>query len=530
MSDQVQNTIARLTRVELDRRQLLKGALATGAALPIAVTLDGSTVYAQAGEDGGTLIFNNLNNPSGLDPHIAGAVVSWFLLDNMFDRLMRLDPATSEPVPSLAESYEVSDDGLVYTFTLRPGVSFTNGREMTSADVKYSFERILDPDVPAVAKGYFNQLASIDTPDDLTVVLNYSEPFAPLLLALCRLETAIVPQEAVEDAETWEQFPTGSGPYILESNVKDQMAVLVRNEAYWEEGLPLLARIEHRIIPQAETALANIRTGDIHATEVQAKDLESLADADGVSPQLITSANWPHLSMNTQVAPFDNLQVRQAVRVGFNRDDILQASFFNTGIVSNTMLPEGNPFRANPEGWDYDPERAKQLLSEAGFADGFSATMRIINSTPWAASAAQIVQAYLSELNINIEIEPIESTTWFSEVFTNSEFEMTMVAHTSKVDPDLSMLDILHSGELGTKNYTQFSDPEMDELLDRGRVALDAEERMQIYADAQAIFAERSGYVVLNLQEQVYALRDNVNDFTLLPWSELRWKNTSLSA
>ncbi|MGE3796555.1 MAG: ABC transporter substrate-binding protein [Thermomicrobiales bacterium] len=530
MSDHIQKTVERLSRIEVDRRQLLKGALATGAALPIAVTLDGATVYAQAGEDGGTLIFNNLANPSGLDPHIAGAVVSWFLLDNIFDRLMRLDPSTSEPVPSLAETYDVSEDGLVYTFKLRSGVRFTNGRELSSADVKYSFERILDPNVPAVAKGYFNQLASIETPDELTVVLNYSQPFAPLLLALCRLETAIVPQEVVEDTETWEQFPVGSGPYILESNVKDQMAVLVRNEDYWEEGLPILAKIEHRIIPQPETAMANIRTGDIHATEVQAKDMESLADADGVVPTLVTSANWPHLSMNTQVAPFDDLLVRQAIRVGFNRADVQQASFFNTGIVSNTMLPEGNPYRANPEGWDYDPDLARELLAEAGLADGFSATLRIISNTGWAVSASQIVQAYLGELGIQIEIEPIESTTWFSEVFTNSEFEMTMVAHTSKVDPDLSMFDILHSGELGTKNYTQFSDPEMDDLLDRGRVALDADERKQIYADAQKIFAERSGYVVLNLQQQVYALRDNVADFTLLPWSELRWKNTSLSS
>ena len=296
-------------------------------------------------------------------PHIVGAVVSWFLLDNMFDRLMRLDPVTSEPVPSLAESYEVSEDGLVYTFKLRSGVTFTNGREMSSADVKYSFERILDPEVPAVAKGYFNQLASIDTPDELTVVLNYSQPFAPLLLAMCRLETAIVPQEEVENTETWEQFPVGSGPYILESNVKDQMAVLIRNENYWEADLPILAKIEHRIIPQPETAIANIRTGDIHATEVQAKDLETLSDAEGVAPQLVTSANWPHLSMNTQVAPFDNLQVRQAVRVGFNRADIQQAAFFNTGIVSNTMLPEGNPYRANPEGWDY---RSGQSTRAAG--------------------------------------------------------------------------------------------------------------------------------------------------------------------
>ncbi len=529
MTRHTDSKLTRLAKLEMDRRTLFRGALAAGAAAPLAVNMiNGTTVYAQA--DGGTLIFNNMNNPSGLDPHVTGAVVSWYILDNVFDRLLRLDKETSEPVPSLAESYEVSDDGLVYTFTLRSGVKFSNGRELTSADVKYSFERILNPDVPAVAKGYFTALTSIETPDASTVVLTYSEPFAPLLLALCRMETSIVPQEEVENAETWEVAPVGSGPYKIESNVKDQAIVLVRNDNYWEEGLPILDRIEHRIIPQAETAVANIRTGDIHATEVGAKDYEALSGEEGFNLELLTSALWPHLSMNTQAPPFDNLQVRQAIRVGFNREDILQAAFYNTGMISNSHLPEGNPFRAEVEGWGYDPDLARELLAEAGHPDGFSTKMRIISSSPWAVAASQIVQAYLAEIGIQMEIEQIESTTWFSEVFTNSEFEMSMVAHTSKVDPDLSMYDILHSGELGTKNYTQFDDPEMNDLLDRGRVSIDTDERKEIYAAAQKVFVERSGYVVLNLQQTVWALRDNVQNFTMLPWAELRWKETSLSS
>lgn len=522
--------IAKLRSVELDRRALLRGALATGATLPIATNLlTGATVYAQGSEDGGTLIFNNGTNPSGLDPHITGAVASWYVMDQVFDRLLRLDPETSQPGPSLAESYEVSEDGLTYTFRLRSGVKFSNGRELTSDDVKWSFERITNPDVPAVAKGYFVALDSIETPDASTVVLKYTEPFAPLPLALCRLETSILPKEAVEDSATWEVTPTGSGPFIVQSNVKDQGVVLVRNDNYWEEGLPHLAKVEHRIIPQAETAIANIRTGDIQATEVPAKDIETLSKSDGVNVEVLTSSLWPHLSVNTQVAPFDNLQVRQAIRVGFNRDDIMQAAFYGTGMLSNTMLPEGNPYRAEVDGWGYDPDRAKQLLADAGFADGFSVTMRIVPALAWEPVAAQIIQAYLSELKINIEIEQIESTTWFSEVFQNSEFEMSMTAHSSKVDPDLSMFDILHSGELGTKNYTKFNDPEMDDLLDRGRISTNIDERKEIYTQAQQIFVERSGYFVINLQQQAWALRDNVQNFTMLPWSELRWKETTLA-
>jgi peptide/nickel transport system substrate-binding protein len=517
--------------VELDRRRLLKNSIAAGVGFSLLGGVSAPTIVgAQEDGSGGTLIFNNGSNPSGFDPHIVGAVASWYVLDNIFDRLVRLDPATMEPVPSLAESVDVSDDGLVYTFKLRSGVTFHNGRAMTSADVKYSFERIQNPDVPAVAKGYFLNLTSIETPDDATVVLTYSEPFAPLLLALTRLETAIVPQEEVENTEQWDVHPVGSGPYKFDSFVKDQAAILVKNEAYWEEGLPILDRIEHRVIPQSETAIANIRTGDIHVTEIPPKDVESVDSEEGAGVQLLTSSFWAHLSLNTGVAPFDDVRVRQAIRMAFNRDDIQQLVFFGTGMVSNTMLPDGNPYRAEVEGWGYDPEAAKALLAEAGYADGFSAKLRIVSSTVWHAPAAQIIQAYLSELNIQVEIEAIESTTWFSEVFNNSEFEMSMTSHASKVDPDLSMFDILHSGELGTKNYTQFSDPEMDALLEQGRVETDPEKRKQIYADAQKIFVERSGYIVLNLQQLAWATRDNVQDFTLLPTVELRWKNTSLSS
>jgi len=514
---------------EIDRRQFLIAGAATGLSIPLIGTGAHARPVTQEATGGGALIFNGRTNLSGLDPHITGAIVSWYVLDNVFDRLVRLDPASSEPVPSLAESFEVSPDGLAYTFTLRQGVTFHNGRELTSADVKYSFERIINPDVPAVAKGYFANLTAIETPDPYTVKLIYGAVFAPLLTALTRLETSIVPQEEVE-SEQWETHPVGTGPFRFESYVPDQAAILVRNESYWEEGLPLLDRVEQRVIPENETAVVNIQTGDIHVTEVDAKDVEALSAASGMGVTMVPATLWPHLSLNTQRAPFDNLAVRQAIRLGINRDDIQQLVFFGTGSVSNTLLPTSNPFRSEVDGWTYDPDAARALLAEAGYADGFSSVLRIITNTAWQLGAAQIIQAYLQELQIQIEIEQIESTAWFSEVFANSEFEMSMTAHSSKVDPDLSMFDILHSGELGTKNYTQFSDPEMDQLLDQGRATIDPEERQRIYADAQRIFVERSGYIVLNLQDMAWAIRDEVQNFTLLPTVELRWKETSLTS
>lgn len=520
------------------RREVVSGGVAAAGLLGLGITAP-SSLAAMPGHTlssfqdqpitGGTVIFNGGSNLSGLDPHITGAVVSWYFLDNIFDRLMRLNPETQEPEPSLAEAVDVSDDGLTYTFTLRQGVQFHNGREMTSDDVKQSFERIQDPDVPAVAKGYFAALDSIETPDPQTVVMNYTEPYPPLLTALTRLETAIVPMEEVENAEEWEVHPVGSGPFRFESYTQGQTGVLSRNDDYWKEGLPYLDGVEQRIIPQPETAVVNVQTGDIHVTGIQASDIATLETDESLTVELLPSTYWAHLSLNTSREPFNNLQVRQALRHAINREDIRELAFFGTGEISNTLIPPGNPYRVEIEGWDFDPERARTLLDETGYGGGFSAVLRISSAFPWQLASAQVIQAYLADLGIAIEIEQIEPTTWFSEVFTDHNYDMSMASHVSKVDPDLSMLDILHSGEFGTKNYTEFSDPEMDEALERGRRETEFEQRLEAYTDAQNIFVERSGYIVLNLQVLPVALINSVQDFSLLSTNELRWEETWLS-
>ena len=455
-------------------------------------------------------------------------MVSWYVLDNLFDRLVRLDPDSQLPVPSLAEKTDVSDDGLTYTFTLRQGVKFHNGREMKAVDVKQSFERIQDDKVPAVAKGYFAALQSIDAPDDYTVKLTYSEVYAPLLIALTRLETAIVPMEEVAKADQWAVHPIGSGPFKFDSYVKDQAVVLVRNDDYWESGLPYLDEVKQQVIPQDETAVVNVRTGDTQVTPIETGDVTAVKAADGVDVVNVNSTYWAHLAMNCARKPLDDVRVRQAIRTGVNRDDIKQLAFFDTGTTSNTMIPEGNPFRAEVDGWTYDPDKAKSLLKEAGQDGGFSLKLRITSGSASQLASAQIIQQNLKDLNITVTIEQIESTTWFSEVFTNHDYDLSMASHASKIDPDLSMFDILHSGKFGTKNYTNFSDPDMDKLLDQGRSTPDMDSRKQIYAQAQQVFVERSGYLVLNLQVLPFGVRNEVQEFLMLPTAEIRWKGTWL--
>lgn len=506
------------------------GATVVASSAAGAASVASPAAGGQPGAKGGTLLFNGGSNPSGFDPHIVGDVVAWNVLDNLFDRLVRLDAKTQQPIPSLAEKFDASSDGLTYTFQLRKGVKFHNGREMKATDVKWSFERIRDPNVPAVAKGYFGDLDRIEVPDDYTVKLIYKKVFAPLLTALTRMETAILPQEEVAKKDEWSAHPIGSGPFKFVSYTKDQAVIIERNPDYWEQGLPKLDRVEQRVITKEETAIINVQTGAIHATGASATNLAKLKGSKGVKAEVVASTFWPHLALNCSKPPFTDVRVRQAIRLGIKRDDILALSFDNLGPISNTLFPDGNPYRAEVDGWKYDLAKAKQLLADAGQGAGFKTKLRITPASPWEVSSAQIIQDNLKALNITVEIEQIEATTWFSEVFAQSQYEMSMAAHASKIDPDLSMFDILHSGVFGTKNYTKFNDPEMDALLDKGRGTADPEARKKIYADAQKVFVERSGYIVLNLQQLVFGLRDNVQGFNWLPTGELRWKETGLSA
>lgn len=475
---------------------------------------------------GGVLNFGAYAEPADLDPHTTGDVASWLILDNIAERLVMLDESQNVQ-PRLAESWEISDDGLVYTFNLRKGVKFHNGREMVADDVQYTIERIMDPDVPARAKGYFQALDNIEIVDDYTVKLEYTEVFAPLLIALARLETSIVPKEAIEAQGGQMSEPVGTGPFKFGERVPDVHVRLDKFEDHWDAGLPYLESVFYKPITDNDVRVVNIKTGDIDvASQIAPKDVEDLQNTPDVTMALITGTFWPHVGMNCQREPFNDVKVRQAVHYGLNRPELNELAYFGQNTLSESPIPPDNPFHEEITGWDYDPEKAKQLLADAGYPDGFSTVMRVIRGNP----ATEVVQAQLKQIGIEIEVHEVEASEWFSEVFNKSDFWMTIVAHASKVDPDLSMLDIQHSGELGTKNYTQFSDPEMDRLLEEGRATTDFEERKEIYAEAQRILVERSGYVVLGIEPHRYAYRDHVENFTLLGPGELRWWETKINA
>jgi peptide/nickel transport system substrate-binding protein len=473
---------------------------------------------------GGMLNFGAYAEPADLDPHTTGDVASWLVLYSNMESLTMLDEKESVQ-PMLAESWEVSDDNLTFTFHLRKGAKFHNGREVKAEDVKYSIERIMDPDVPARAKGYFAQLDKIEVVDDYTVKLVYKEVFAPLLIALARLETSIVPREEVEAQGGTFKNPVGSGPFKLVEHVPDVRVRLDKFEDHWR-SVPSLDSVVYKPIVDNDVRVVNIKTGEMDViSQIAPKDVTDLQSTSGVVMDIVTGTNWPHVGMNCQREPFNNVLVRQAVHYGLNRPEFNELAYFGLNTLTDTPIPPSNPFHADIEAWPYDPEKAKELLAEAGYPDGFDTVMRVTKGT----LGIEVVQAQLKQIGINIEVNEVEASEWFSEVFNKSDFWITMVAHASKIDPHLSLYDIQHSGEGGSKNYTQFWDEEMDEVLDSGAATTVFEERKKFYDRAQQILVERSGYIVLGIQRHLYAHRDYVEDFVLMGPGDLRWWDTRLN-
>lgn len=494
--------------------------------LILIATLLGAFALAQTSDrHGGTLRFGAIGDVDDLDPHTTGSVSAWLVLENIYERLLMVD-ANLELQPRLAKEYTISEDGLQYDFYLQEGVKFHNGRELTADDVKASFERIRDPDVPAVAKGSLSVLESIDVVDDYHVRLTLKQPLASILYVLARLETAILPIEEVERQGGKLTEPVGTGPFAFEEHVKDQRLVLVRNPDYWQEGLPYLDRVEYIPVPDDNVRLVNLMTGELDVIQnVPPADAPSVEQHPNIDLVTEIGTFWPHVSMNTQTEPFDDVRVRQAVHLAIDQEEVLELGNWGRGIVSQSPIPPTSPFHAEVEGWDHDPERAKELLAEAGYPDGFETTMRAVRGSN--VDLAEIIQAQLAEVGITVNIQVDEQPTWFAEVFNNRDYEMSVIAHVSKIDPDLSLYDILYTDE--AKNYTRYSNKQLDELLDTGRSTTDPAKRQEIYNEAQELVVAESGYVVLFLQELLFGVGGQVEGFNLLPTGDIRWTNTWLN-
>ena len=398
--------------------------LLISAAAVLAMAIAAPAAFAAAPKQGGaaTITFNN--DLTTLDPQVGYDWQNWSVIKSIFDGLMDYKPGTTELEPDLAESYTVSDDGLTYTFKLRDGVKFHNGRAMTSADVKYSFERAVSPATQSPGGGYFGMIAGyddvaggkattlsgIETPDDKTVVFKLTRPDATFLHLMAINFGFIVPKEEVEKAGAdWGKKPVGTGAFKFVEWVPGQNIKLERNKDYFRAGVPYLDNLTFEFGQDPTVAVLRLKKGEVDIVGdglPPAQFTEAMADP--ANKDLIAIGDQLHtgyVTMNVTQPPFDNVKVRQAVNMAINKDRIVRL-INNRAVPASQALPPAMP-GYNPEnkGYAYDPEAAKKLLAEAGVGE-ISTELYAMNVDP-NPRIAQSIQQDLAAVGIKAEIRSL---------------------------------------------------------------------------------------------------------------------------
>jgi peptide/nickel transport system substrate-binding protein len=416
--------------------------------------------------------------PPHLDPTSAAAgAIDSVLYSNVFEGLTRF-MGDGAVVPGLAESWEISDDGLTYTFTLRDGVTFHDGTTMDAEDVKFTFDRILAEDSANAQKALYTAISAVEVVDPKTVRMTLSEPNGNMLFNLAWGDAVIVAPESIENIK---QQPIGTGPFKFDSWTQGDSIRISQYDGYWG-AKPALTEATFKFISDPTAAFAAVMAEDVDVfTGFPAPENLPQFEADPRFQVLIGSTEGETiLSINNKQAPFDDVRVRQAVAHAIDRQAIIDGAMFGYGTPIGTHFAPHNPAYVDLTGESaYDPDQSRALLAEAGMPDGFETTLHLPPPS-YARRGGEIIAAQLAEVGIKAEIINVEWAQWLETVFRGKNFGLSIVSHTEPMD-----IGIYANPDY----YFQYDNPAFQELMGTLNTTTDADTRANLLAKAQEIIA-----------------------------------------
>ena len=463
---------------------------------------------------GGVIVFGRSGDSVGLDPARETDGESFYATHQIFDTLVESKTGTTETIPALATSWDVSDGGLTYVFHLREGVKFHDGTPMNADAVVFSLDRQLSEDHPYYEYGpwkywtnYMGMSAiveSITAVDDMTVEFKLQKVEAPFIANLAMDFAGIVsPTAFMADPEGFSTNPVGTGPFKFVSWTKDSDIVLDKNEDYWEEVY--LDRVILKVIPDATARWLALQKGEVDLIDFPAADDLPAMEADP-DVKLIQQPglNVGYLALNTEKKPYDDKRVRQAMNYAINQDEIIEAVYGSAGqAAKNPIPPTMWSYNDDIEGYGYDVEKAKALLAEAGYADGFKTEIWAMPVArpynPDARKIAEIMQAQLAKINVEVEIISYEWGTYLDKTDTG-EHQAAMLGWTGdNGDPD-NFLWVLLSAPSAVPpagNIAFWKNDEFTALIKEAKETADTARRTELYMQAQVIFHEEAPWVTI---------------------------------
>jgi len=483
----------------------------TGA---VAVAADDGAKKAGSGEYGDTIIEGSIGEPSVLIPMLAGDASSHAIAGLVFNGLVKYDTDLTL-IGDLAESWHISDDGLVITFFLKKGVKWSDGVEFTAADILFGFNTITDEKTPTAYSEDFRQVVKAEVVDRYTFRVTYGKPFAPALASWGNL--TVLPKHLLEGKDITKselgRSPVGMGPYKFVRWTPGQEVVLESNHDYFE-GRPFIDRYVSRIIPDPATMFLELKTGGVDVmglTPIQyTKQTVSAFFKKNYTKHRYPVPSYTYLGFNLKRPLFADKRVRQALAYGIDKKELVDGVLRGLGSpATGPYVPGTWPYNPDVKRHDYDKEKALNLLNEAGWEDSngdgildrqgkdFEFTILTNMGNDTRLKAATIIQWRLKQLGIKVEIKTVEWATFINEFIDKRRFDAVILGWSLGLDPD--QYDIWHSTKTKEKefNFVSFDNSEVDELLDRGRRSFDKEVRKKVYDRIQDILAEEVPYIFL---------------------------------
>jgi len=457
---------------------------------------------------GGHLIISGPSDIGNLDPITSSSFNTQYRIGRVYQKLLTFETGPefgytqNSLKPELATDWEISDDNLTYTFTLREGVKWhdvapVSGREFTSADVKATFDAILAEGHQAAL---LERVESVETPDDYTVVLNLSAPFAPLLNNMANHFMWILPAEAFEEGYDRNATFIGTGPFMLTEREVDVVTKYERHPGYWEmgvdgEALPYLDSMDFIVMNDTQQVIAAFKAGEIDlVTNGFPKELRTQLMADFPEAQYgeWIDAGMGQVGVNMNREPFNDLRVRQAISLAIDREG-MGAAIRGGGTIPSNVAPAQADFalpeQERVELLPYDPERAKELLAEAGYPDGFDATL--IATDRYGALYTQQTEWLVEDLKaigINVTLDMLDYSTYFGSRWPDVEYDLQFGPQTPFLEPDEWLRGQLQTG--ASRNWYNISDPTLDTMLDEQLGLTDAGERAAAIQEIQRYVLE----------------------------------------
>ncbi len=493
----------------------------------------GSTSSAsEAGKpvQGGVLKFARAEDADvGLNPINAPSNGSIFIITQIFDQLVEMGQG-SEVEPGLASSWEKSTDGLSWTFHLREA-SFSNGEPVTAEDVKFSIERFANPKINVSYPALGEAIKDVQVVDPHTVIVHLKHVNGALLDDLAMFASSIEPKKVVEKLgdKAFSEHPVGSGPFMVTEYTRGQKTVLARNPHYWRTGQPLLDGVVFEFVPDANTRVLKLRSGETDvAAAIPYNQVASLSGTEGIAIEVAKALSWQSIFLNTTKPPLGDIKVRQALNYATPKEQILKTVLYGNAQIANSMIPPLKYWDASVKAYPFEIEKAKKLMSESSAPKGFRLELLIPSGDPVEQQIAEVLKAEWAKIGVNVDIVQRElgalESGWFEgKGGMAATFEGGTLSSDTLSDDEIAGLTLNPAAGLHSLG-TYYNNPKVNKLLEEAGGTLSEEKRAKDFAEVQQIAMEDAPAVPLFFTKSVTGVRSNVKDFQTYPigWWPLR--------